>query len=111
MFSQWGQFLAHDTDFSSPLPRFEFQTERSDVWIPITVPKVKMPVIPMFNTVVAIDYFNGNMSRVMCTLILIRRVTNICHLFDQPIIGISNIIIYGTSLFVSLIVNPVCLSV
>jgi hypothetical protein len=39
MFTQWGQFLAHDTDFSSPLPRFEFQTERSDVWIPITVPK------------------------------------------------------------------------
>ena len=40
MVTQWGQFLAHDTDFSSPLPRFEFQNVRSDVWIPISIPKV-----------------------------------------------------------------------
>ncbi|XP_062515696.1 uncharacterized protein LOC134191133 isoform X2 [Corticium candelabrum] len=39
MLTQWGQFLVHDTDFSSPLPRFEFQTVRSDVWAPISIPK------------------------------------------------------------------------
>lgn len=30
----------HDTDFSSPLPRYEFQGVLSDVWLPIKVPKV-----------------------------------------------------------------------
>jgi hypothetical protein len=39
LLGQWGQFLAHDTDFSSPLPRYEFQTRSNDVWIPISVPK------------------------------------------------------------------------
>lgn len=34
------QFLAHDTDFSSPLPRFEFDGQLNDVWLPISVPKV-----------------------------------------------------------------------
>ena len=34
------QYLAHDTDFSSPLPRYEFQGVLSDVWLPIEVPKV-----------------------------------------------------------------------
>lgn len=36
----FSQFLAHDTDFSSPLPRYEFQGVVSDVWLPIKVPKV-----------------------------------------------------------------------
>ena len=36
------QFLAHDTDFSSPLPRYEFQGVVSDVWLPIEVPKVRL---------------------------------------------------------------------
>ena len=34
------QFLAHDTDFSSPLARFEFQGQLNEVWMPISVPKV-----------------------------------------------------------------------
>lgn len=42
---QWGQFLVHDTDFSSPLPRYEFQSVRSDVWIPVSVPKVAIHII------------------------------------------------------------------
>ena len=34
------QFLVHDTDFSSPLPRYEFEGYLTDVWLPIKVPKV-----------------------------------------------------------------------
>ncbi|XP_065179778.1 uncharacterized protein LOC135810229 [Sycon ciliatum] len=39
MHSHFGQFLAHDTDFSSPLPRFETDLDRGDVWFPIGIPK------------------------------------------------------------------------
>ncbi|XP_031572884.1 uncharacterized protein LOC116306893 [Actinia tenebrosa] len=39
MHAHFGQFLAHDTDFSSPLPRFEFDGQLNDVWLPISVPK------------------------------------------------------------------------
>lgn len=35
----YGQFLVHDTDHSSPLPRFEFQYYNNHVWMPITIPK------------------------------------------------------------------------
>ena len=35
------QFVAHDTDFSSPLARIEVQEIRHDVWFPISVPKVR----------------------------------------------------------------------
>eukprot|EP00794_Sanderia_malayensis_P020124 gene20124-22096_t len=39
LFVHYGQFLAHDLDFSSPLPRFEFQGHLNEVWMQITVPK------------------------------------------------------------------------
>ncbi|KAK3733354.1 hypothetical protein QZH41_013682 [Actinostola sp. cb2023] len=39
MHAHFGQFVAHDTDFSSPLPRFEFEWRLNSVWMPISVPK------------------------------------------------------------------------
>lgn len=35
----FGQFITHDTDLTTTLPRFEFQEKLNDVWLPITVPK------------------------------------------------------------------------
>ncbi|XP_028512493.1 peroxinectin A, partial [Exaiptasia diaphana] len=39
MHAHFGQFLTHDIDFSSPLPRFEFESTLNSVWMPISVPK------------------------------------------------------------------------
>ena len=42
------QFFVHDTDFSSPLPRFEFQGNLNEVWMQITVPKVIEIILSLF---------------------------------------------------------------
>uniref|UniRef100_V9GVG1 Peroxinectin n=1 Tax=Hydra vulgaris TaxID=6087 RepID=V9GVG1_HYDVU len=35
----YGQFIIHDTDHTTLLPRFEFQYYENHVWMPITIPK------------------------------------------------------------------------
>jgi hypothetical protein len=39
MFSQWGQFITHDIDHTSKSPRFEFDYQSTNTWIPILIPK------------------------------------------------------------------------
>lgn len=63
--SHFGQFLSHDTDFSSPLPRYEFEGQLTDVWLPIKVPKGDVHFDPLNKGNIYLPFVRSTYNR--CT--------------------------------------------
>lgn len=63
--THFGQFLSHDTDFSSPLPRYEFEGFLTNVWLPIKVPKGDVHFDPLNKGNIYLPFVRSTYNR--CT--------------------------------------------